>query len=119
MGVGTLVRPARLQIHRQAEVEEHDPAGGRHQHVGRLDVAVQLAGGVQGREPVRQLAQGVPQALRPRAPDVVEERDPRHQFHREEPVVVRGNQLVQGDEVGVGDAGPRVRNSCLKWASRV
>ncbi len=46
-----------------AEVEEHDAALGSDENVGRFDVAVQLAGGVQGLDTLDELAQGRPQPV--------------------------------------------------------
>ena len=50
--------PVLVLLGDQAEVEQHDPALARHDHVRRLDVAVQLAGRVERRDPLGELPQG-------------------------------------------------------------
>ena len=57
--------PLAAQFGRQAEVEEYDPAPRRHQHVRRLDVAMQLARAVQRRDPLSELQERVPEASSP------------------------------------------------------
>ena len=63
--LGGLGEPLAAQFGRQAEVEEYDPALRRHQHVRRLDVAVQLARLVHRRDPLGELQEGVPEAPSP------------------------------------------------------
>jgi hypothetical protein len=115
----------------QAEVEHHDPALARDQHVRGLEVAVDLAGAVQRLESERELAQAIAQALvveragqrrlgaglggdaeahGQRIADVVEERDPVDQLHREEPVATSVVQLAQAHQVAVIEigAGPKL-----------
>ena len=60
-GDAALVLAGAVQLGGQAEVEDDDAAFGGDQDVGRLEVAVQLAGGVQGVQASRQLGEGVPQ----------------------------------------------------------
>ena len=60
--LGGLGQPLAAQLGRQAEVEEHDPAPRRHQHVRRLDVAVQLARVVNRRDPPCELEERVAEA---------------------------------------------------------
>ena len=96
---------------RQAEVGDPDPAVGRDEDVGRLEVAVDDAGGVGGRqaaarggEGVDDLAQRPPAVLQPhveaRAGDVL---------HRHEDVVGEGADLVDRHHVGMGELGHRLR----------
>ncbi len=54
------------QLGRDAEIEEHDPPGRRHLHVGRLDVAVQLARRVEHLDPLDELHERSPQSLQVR-----------------------------------------------------
>ena len=52
--------PHARQLRGDAEVEQHDAPFGRHEDVGRLDVAVQLAGRVERPHPFDELAQRRP-----------------------------------------------------------
>ena len=60
--LGGLGQPLATQVGNQPEVEEYDPALRRHQHVRRLDVAVQLARVVYRRDPPSELQESVPEA---------------------------------------------------------
>ena len=52
-----------VDLHRQSKVENLHQPFGSHSNVGGLDVAVNLAKGVQGVEANRQLRQGIAQAV--------------------------------------------------------
>ena len=60
--LGGLSQLLATQVGNQPEVEEYDPAPRRHQHVRRLDVAVQLARVVYRRDPPSELQESVPEA---------------------------------------------------------
>jgi hypothetical protein len=119
----------------EAEVEDDDAARAGDEHVGRLEVAVELARDVQGGDAGDQLGERVAQALDDEArrgdglgdrvlvavvggglggggrravgSDVVAEAHALDVLHGDEPLVVVGHELVEGDEVVVGDAGGR------------
>jgi hypothetical protein len=65
------VEALRRELRDQAEIEDHHAPLARDQHVLRLDVPVDVAGGVQRAEPLRELAQqgsqAVPVGRRPRS----------------------------------------------------
>jgi hypothetical protein len=118
---GGLVEPVRAQLAGEAEVEQDDPPGGSDQDVRRLHVAVQHPGGVQGGDPGRQLAERLAEPGRrlgpqrsgvrsPRwrgggPPDVRAEFDPVQEFHSEKASRPTRDQVAQGDEVRVSQAG--------------
>ena len=96
----------------QAEVQNDHPPGGRHQDVGRFEIAVHDARAMQRHHPFDQLCQCGPEPgnIRSRCglarrlgADVVEELDAVDQLHRVEPVVPIRHELVQRREIGVGD----------------
>ncbi len=117
-----------FQIGRQSKVEQDDTAFGRHQHIGGLDVPVQLAGLVERVDAFSQLPECIPK------PSLVEQSSglgpsvgrligahPRRdsvsgrlsheadkvgafdQLHREEPAVLDRDELVEIDQVGMAD----------------
>jgi hypothetical protein len=55
---GRADRQRRVDRGREPEVEQHHAPLRRHAYVAGLEIAVDEAGGVQGREPVRQLGEG-------------------------------------------------------------
>ena len=63
--LGGLGQPPSAQLRRQAEVEEYDPTDRRHQHIRRLDVAVQLTRVVNRRDPPCKLEERVTERFRP------------------------------------------------------
>ncbi len=102
------------QIGCHAEVEQNDPALRRDQHVGRFDIAMEVAGRMEGLDALDQLSQsGAEQAdVRGRAPrsesraagGVRQEVRSRNELHREEDAIgVRREELVQAHEIGVLD----------------
>ena len=135
-----IVPVGNVELRDQAEVEQHDALRRSHQHVGRLDVAVQLAGGVQIRSPSASCridcssrimwsgdkAECHRRSARSSFGAAVEAfssagsgegvgafscADSRtklrksrtgDQLHRDEPLLVFRQQLVEGDEVRVG-----------------
>ena len=61
-----LSRPLGAHFGDQSEIEDHDPTFACHQHIGRLDIAVQGARAVKFAEAFRQLAGGCTEARRVR-----------------------------------------------------
>ena len=55
------MQPRPPELGGQAEVQEHDATLPGHEHVGGLDVAVELARRVERRDPLGELPQGPPQ----------------------------------------------------------
>jgi hypothetical protein len=128
----------RTAVADEAEVEDDDAAAAADQDVGGLEVAVQLAGGVERVDAGDQLGEGVAQAglvelgrsgrarvvlgdavmivdadavlgvvgpLGGVRADIVAEAHALDVLHRDEPLVGVGDELVEGDEVVVDDAG--------------
>ena len=95
----------------QAEVQQHHPPVAGHQHVIRLDVAMDLARCVQRLQPVTQLQQNPPQPLRVQSlvpiPDVADHVAAVDQLHREEPLLAIAVQLAQAHQVRVLDVDQR------------
>ena len=95
---------------RQAKVGHADAAIRAHQHVLGLEVAVDQAGGLRGRQPLSRLqndahdlAHGVGLAHpRPQS-------GPLDQLHRQEQLAIERPHIVNGDHMGVGDLGERPR----------
>ncbi len=99
-----------MLIARQPEVEDADPAVAPHHDVGRLEVAVhqlravrggQRAGGVA--EDAQDLADGARLLLDPGL-----DRAPVDELHGDEDAVAEAADVVDGDDVGVADAGQRL-----------
>ncbi len=59
--VGARARVVLFEVRDEPEVEQDDAAGARDEDVRRLDVAVELSGHVQRREPARELAERAPE----------------------------------------------------------
>jgi hypothetical protein len=104
---GGVAPPVAHELGHQPEIEQHDAPVRSHAHVQRLEVAMQLAGRMQRRDPLGQLTQRRTQPLeaQPGGPHVAQEVGAGHQLHREEPFVVLAEELVQGNEVRVTDVG--------------
>ena len=94
----------------EAEIEHANPPVVPDNHVGRLDVAVDQPGRMQCGEADGDLSKHdddvLPRANLRHQPAL--ERGPRHEFHGDEQLVIRGPDLVNRDEVGVRDLGHRL-----------
>jgi hypothetical protein len=100
----------RKHVAREAEVENDDAPLGGDEHVRRLDVAMQLASPMELAEAEHELHERRSRALRShraavarRSADEIHERDAAHQLHREEAIRIVHDELVQRDEIRMGD----------------
>ncbi len=96
----------------ETEVEDREPAIRCHQHVRRLQIAVELPLVVYGAHAERELPQRVahePFGEHGVRTDVLEEGAAGHEVHREEPLLAVGEEVVQSNEVGMLHAGKRAK----------
>src|SRR5205814_4464938 len=93
----------------EPEIEHDDSPRLGHQHVGRLDVPVQLPCGVNRMERVGELDDGVGEAalVEHALPQILDEGRTLYELHRDEAVLVTDEQLVQLHETRVSDVGER------------
>ena len=96
-------------VARKTEIENHDAPVGCDQDVGRLDVAMKLAPVGAAPNPVDELPEDVPDALRMerrrrrRSTNVFDEVDAVHELHREETIGAVHDELVQRHQVRMRD----------------
>ena len=101
--------PAAREFLGDPEVENDHAPVMANQHVRRLEIAVKDLGGVQRAHSFGQLPHHrakrvvVDSAARGSRADVRHEIDAIDQFHREQPFAAVGDQLVEGDEVGMDE----------------